>query len=87
MHEFERFLEHQATQAGYQNIAQLFHVSSEPASLGYALLPEYARYMVRTGTLIVGQLPMRRYGKERDNPPRNKKSDFDDIIDQMGGGY
>lgn len=84
---FEQFLKLKADQTGYRDIFEFLHISSEPISWGYFLLPQYAKSMVRTGTLIVGQLSLKQCGIERENPPRNEKSDFDSIVSQMSGGF
>ncbi len=84
---FEQLLELKADKNGYRDIFEFLHISSEPISWGYFLLPQYAKSMVRTGTIMVGKLSLRELGIDRENPPRNKKSDFDSIISQMGGGF
>lgn len=84
---FEQFLKLKADQTGYRDIFDFLHISSEPISLGYIFLPQYAKSMVRTGTKIVGKLSLKECGIERENPPRNEKSDFDPIVSQMSGGF
>ncbi len=81
--ELEKIIETESI-GGFKKVGELIHVSTEPLATGYWLLPEYARTMIRTGTLVAGDIQMKQYGTERENPPRNKKSDYDPIVDMMG---
>ena len=63
------------------------HVVGLTPALGKFALKMYVKNMIRTGTLMWGNLTIDDYGKRRDNPPTFKRNARDGVIDQMGGGF
>ena len=63
------------------------HVSVLTNTLGKFALKKYVRHMIKTGTLIWGDLPVSDYGKYRQNPPTFRRPKYDPIIDRMTGTF